>query len=174
MKIGMGFDIHRFTDMRALYLGGVLLSDSIGLKGHSDADVLIHAICDALLGALALGDIGDHFPATDPEWKDYDSRRLLTRVKFMIDEIQYRIENLDATILAEYPLIAPFRQAIRISLSQILQIPVSSISVKATTMERLGSIGRGDGIAAMAIVLLTPTLQKVSEEDYPKSNAEKV
>lgn len=154
MRIGQGYDIHAFSQVegRALVLGGVVLEGELGLAGHSDADVLLHAICDALLGAHGLGDIGDHFPPDDPAWLNADSRKLLALVRNMLPE-GVEIFNVDATIIAERPRIAPHREAMQHSIAGVLDLPANRVSVKATTNERLGAIGRSEGIAAIAIVL---------------------
>jgi 2-C-methyl-D-erythritol 2,4-cyclodiphosphate synthase len=153
-RIGNGFDVHAFVTGRPLVVGGVTVPHDRGLAGHSDADVLLHAIADAMLGALALGDLGRHFPDTDPAWKDADSRRLLREVAAMAATQRYRIGNVDATVIAEAPKLAPFIEAMRNNLAADLGCGVSSISVKATTTDRLGFAGRGEGIAALAAVLL--------------------
>lgn len=150
-RIGNGYDIHRLEPGRNLILGGVEIPYIKGLLGHSDADVLIHAIMDAILGALALGDIGKHFPPGDPQYKDISSVELLTRVKEMINERSYRIVNVDSIIMAEKPKLQPFIPAMQENLTLILGAPVS---VKATTMEGLGPIGEGKGIGASAVALL--------------------
>lgn len=157
MRIGFGYDIHPFSDVpdRRLVLGGVAFSDERGLAGHSDADVLLHAICDALLGAQALGDIGDHFPPDDPAWHNADSRDLLRRVRRMLPA-ELEVVNVDATIVAERPRIAPHRTAMQHSIAELLEISVDRVNVKATTNEQLGALGRAEGIAAMAVVLTGP------------------
>jgi 2-C-methyl-D-erythritol 2,4-cyclodiphosphate synthase len=156
IKIGQGIDIHEFSDdpNRELRLGGVLFSNARGLKGHSDADVVLHAIADALLGALALGDIGHFFPDTDAQWKNADSRMLLREVMAKIRERGYRVGNLDVTVLAEMPKIAPRHAEIVRSIAECLDCTPEQISVKATTAEKLGFVGRGEGILASAVVLL--------------------
>ena len=154
MRIGFGFDIHRLVPDRRLILCGVPFHHPLGLLGHSDADVAPHALCDALLGAAALGDIGHLFPDTDPAWKDADSIRLLQIVAQRVHAAGYRIENADVTILAESPKIAPFVSAMRERLATAMEIPVQAVSVKATTMEKLGPIGAKEGIAAQAVALL--------------------
>ncbi len=151
IRTGMGFDVHPFADGRRLVLGGVELDSPRGLAGHSDADVLCHALADALLGAVADGDIGEHFPDTDPRWKGADSLQLLAHCARRVAARGARIVNVDATVLAEYPRLAPHRARMRERLAAALQLPVDRVSIKATTMEKLGSIGRGEGIAAMAI-----------------------
>lgn len=154
MRVGQGYDIHSFSDdaNRKLVLGGVVYDGYTGLSGHSDADVLLHAICDALLGAHGLGDIGDHFPPDDPAWLNADSRELLKLVRRQLPD-GVVIFNVDATIIAERPRIATHREAMRHSIANLLELDVDRVSVKATTNERLGAIGRGEGIAAIAIVL---------------------
>jgi 2-C-methyl-D-erythritol 2,4-cyclodiphosphate synthase len=153
-RIGNGFDVHAFVTGRPLVIGGVIVPHDRGLAGHSDADVLLHAIADAMLGALALGDLGRHFPDTDPAWKDADSRRLLREVAAMAATQRYRIGNVDATVIAEAPKLAPFIEAMRNNLAADLGCDVASVSVKATTTDRLGFAGRSEGIAALATVLL--------------------
>ena len=154
MRVGQGYDIHSFSDDagRALVLGGVVFEGETGLAGHSDADVLLHAICDALLGAHGLGDIGDHFPPDDPAWLNADSRELVKLVRKMLPD-GIEIFNVDATIIAERPRVAPHREAMRHSVATLLELPAARVNVKATTNERLGALGRGEGIAALAIVL---------------------
>ena len=154
LRIGNGFDVHALVTGRALVLGGVVIPYERGLDGHSDADVLLHAVCDAILGALALGDIGAHFPDSDARWKDADSRVLLRHVVSLATARQYRIGNLDVTLIAQAPKVAPYVAAMRANLAADLKCEVDDISVKATTTERLGFAGRGEGIAAMATVLL--------------------
>ena len=153
MRIGMGYDAHRLESGRRLVLGGVEIKHSKGLLGHSDADVLTHAICDALLGAAGLGDIGCHFPDTDPAWADIDSLVLLSKVKEMIGA-DWTIVNLDATVIAQEPKISPFRDKIRSLLADKLAINPSQVNIKATTEEGMGPIGRKEGIAAQCVVLL--------------------
>ena len=154
IRIGNGFDVHAFVTGRPLVIGGVIIPHDRGLAGHSDADVLLHAIADAMLGALALGDLGRHFPDTDPAWKDADSRRLLCCVAAMAAAQRYRIGNVDATVIAEAPKLAPFIEAMRGNIAADLGCEAASVSVKATTTDRLGFTGRGEGIAAFATVLL--------------------
>ena len=150
MRIGQGFDVH------ALIIGGVAIPFDKGLAGHSDADVLIHAVCDALLGAAALGDIGRHFPDTDPKYKDADSRALLREVAAKVRGAGFSIANLDATLHAEAPKMAPHIPAMIANLSADLGLKPAQVNVKAKTAERLGAIGRGEGIAAEAVALLVP------------------
>ncbi len=154
IRIGNGFDVHALVAGRPLVLGGVAIPHERGLAGHSDADVLLHAVCDAILGALALGDIGLHFPDTDARWKDADSRLLLRHVAALASAPGWRIGNLDVTVIAEAPKLAPHVPAMRANLAADLACGIGDISVKATTTERLGFAGRGEGIAALATVLL--------------------
>ena len=154
MRIGQGFDVHCLVEGRALVIGGVAIPFEKGLAGHSDADVLIHAVCDALLGAAALGDIGRHFPDTDPRYKGADSRVLLREVGKRIRDAGFSIANLDATILAEAPKMAPHIPAMVAHLAADLGVRPGQVNVKAKTAEKLGAIGRGEGIAAEAIALL--------------------
>ena len=154
MRIGNGFDVHALVAGRLLVLGGVAIPHQRGLAGHSDADVLLHAVCDAILGALALGDIGMHFPDTDSRWKGADSRVLLRHVAALASAQGWRIGNLDVTVIAEAPKLAPHVPAMRANLAADLACGIGDVSVKATTTERLGFAGRGEGIAALATVLL--------------------
>ena len=152
MRFGIGFDVHEFSPNRDLILGGIKIDSPIGLKGHSDADVLLHAISDALLGALALGDIGQHFPDTDPQYKGISSTILLEKVYDMVRQENYKLNNLDCVILMEKPKLAPYIEKIRNRIADIFWCEPEQISVKATTTEKLGFIGRSEGIAAMAVV----------------------
>jgi len=154
MRVGQGYDIHALVAGRRLVIGGVEIPFEKGLAGHSDADVLIHAVCDALLGAAALGDIGTHFPDTDPNYQGADSRLLLRQVAAKVRGAGFAIANVDATILAEAPRMAPHIGAMTSNLAADLGVPADRVSVKAKTAERLGAIGRGEGIAAEAIALL--------------------
>ncbi len=154
MRIGQGFDIHPFAAGRRLVLGGVEIPGADGLLGHSDADVLLHAVTDAVLGALALGDIGHWFPDNDPAFKNADSRNLLLAVLQDPQVAAWRLGNLDITILAEKPKIAPHAPAIRQSLAALFRTDIERISVKATTLEKLGALGRAEGMAAIAVILL--------------------
>lgn len=154
MRIGFGYDVHAFSENRKLILGGVNIPHSVGLLGHSDADVLVHAIMDALLGAAALGDIGKHFPDTDALYKDANSLKLLTAVGNIIKENNYSISNIDATIAAQAPKLAPFIDEMRTNIAKALSIDVSQVSVKATTTEHLGFEGRKEGISAYAVCLI--------------------
>ncbi|MCS7197893.1 MAG: 2-C-methyl-D-erythritol 2,4-cyclodiphosphate synthase [Candidatus Bipolaricaulota bacterium] len=155
MRIGLGVDFHKFALGRRLILGGVEIPHERGLDGHSDADVLLHAICDALLGAAALGDIGQHFPDSDARYRDISSVVLLIEVHKKIAEMGLAIENIDATVIAQEPKIAPYVPAMRATIAQALGLSPSQISIKATTPEGLGALGRGEGIAVWAIALLT-------------------
>lgn len=154
LRVGIGYDIHRAAPGRPLVLGGVTFESEWGLDGHSDADVLAHAIGDALLGALALGDLGQHFPPGDPRWKDASSLDLLARIRAMLDERGARVVNVDAAVVAEAPRLMPVRDRMRENLAFALGVEIGAVSVKATTNERLGAIGRGEGIAAWAVVLV--------------------
>ena len=153
MRVGIGYDIHPFENGRRMVLGGLEFPGERGLAGHSDADSALHAIADALLGAAALGDIGDLFPPNDPRWKDADSGEMLRTVVQHI-AADFRISNVDLTIVAEAPRIASRRTEMRERIANLLNIPVERVSVKATTNERLGALGRGEGLAAIAAVLL--------------------
>ena len=157
MKVGMVYDVHRLTENRNLILGGVKIPWEKGLLGHSDADVLIHAIMDALLGAAALGDIGQHFPDTDPAYKGISSIELLGKVGALLEEKGYVIENIDATIIAQRPKLASYRPQMEENIAEALHLDPSRVSVKATTEEGLGFTGSGEGIASQAITLLTET-----------------
>ena len=154
IRVGQGFDVHAFAENRKLILGGVDIPYHLGLAGHSDADVLIHAICDALLGAACLGDIGHHFPDTDPALAGVDSTILLAKVNQSIQDLGYRIGNIDATVIAQAPKLATYIEPMRVRLADVLNVDVTAINLKATTTEKLGFTGRGEGIAAQAIVLL--------------------
>jgi 2-C-methyl-D-erythritol 2,4-cyclodiphosphate synthase len=154
LRIGNGFDVHALVAGRKLVLGGVTIPFDRGLSGHSDADVLLHAITDALLGALALGDLGAHFPDTDPRWKDADSRVLLRHAMTLVSAKGYAVGNVDSTIVAQAPKLAPHVAAMVANIAADLGCAVDRISVKATTTERLGFTGRGEGIAALATVLV--------------------
>lgn len=151
IRTGIGFDIHRFATGRKLILGGVRIESDFGLAGHSDADVLCHAVMDALLGAVADGDIGAHFPDHDPRWKDADSLKMLATVGKRLKNKGAVIVNVDVSVLAEKPRLASYREKIRGRLAQALGMEESRISIKATTLEGLGALGRGEGIAAMAV-----------------------
>ena len=157
MRIGIGYDIHPFEAGRPLVLGGVRISHEAGLGGHSDADVLTHAVIDALLGAAALGDIGQHFPPDDPQYRDASSLDLLRRAVGLVAGAGYRVVNIDATVIAEAPKLAPYVEAMRSALAGALGVEVAAVSVKATTADRLGAVGRGEGIAALAVALLDST-----------------
>ena len=154
MRTGIGYDIHAFAPGRTLVLGGVRIPHEAGLAGHSDADVLTHAIIDALLGAAALGDIGTHFPPDDPQYRDANSLDLLRRAVEFVATAGYRVVNVDATVIAEAPKLAPHVDAMRAALAGALGIETGAVSMKATTSDGLGAIGRGEGIAALAIALL--------------------
>ncbi|GLI38077.1 2-C-methyl-D-erythritol 2,4-cyclodiphosphate synthase [Geobacter hydrogenophilus] len=157
MRIGHGYDVHCLVEGRKLILGGVDVPYERGLLGHSDADVLLHAIADAILGALALGDIGKHFPDTDPQFKGADSRKLLRHVMALAGQKGYVLGNVDATMVAQRPKLAPFIPEMRANLAEDLTAEIDRINVKATTTEQLGFAGRGEGIAAYAVVLMERT-----------------
>lgn len=150
-RVGIGSDTHRFDPQRPLILGGVTIPNSPGLSGHSDADALTHAIIDALLGAAALGDIGAHFPPNDPRWKDADSLGMLSHVVDLLSQRGYRIGNVDATVIAEQPTLQPHLGSMRQRLASTMGVEIDAVSVKATTAERLGAIGRGEGLQTNAI-----------------------
>jgi len=154
MRIGQGFDVHAFAEGRALVLGGVTIPHNKGLAGHSDADVLLHAVCDALLGAAALGDIGQHFPDTDQAYAGADSRILLRDVIKLVNDKNMKVTNLDCTVVAEAPKLANYINDMCKNIASDVDIDIDRVNVKATTTEKLGFTGRGEGIAAMAVVLL--------------------
>ena len=154
MRIGFGYDVHRYAEGRELWLGGIKIAHHKGLLGHSDADVVIHAICDALLGAAALGDIGKHFPDTDPKYKGIDSKILLTKTRDLLSAAGFTIQNIDTTIAIQVPKIAPYIELMRVTLSGLLTLDPGQVSVKATTTEKLGFEGREEGVSAYAVVLL--------------------
>jgi 2-C-methyl-D-erythritol 2,4-cyclodiphosphate synthase len=155
MRIGIGLDVHRFAPGRKLILGGIEISYGQGLEGYSDADALAHAICDALLGAAGLGDIGLHFPAGDPRFKDISGLELLRRVREMLEQRDFAIVNVDAVIVLEEPKVAPYFPHMREKLAQVLEIPLQRINLKATRPERLGALGRVEGVLAQAVALLS-------------------
>jgi 2-C-methyl-D-erythritol 2,4-cyclodiphosphate synthase len=154
IRIGQGFDVHQLVAGRRCVIGGVDIPHDKGLDGHSDADVLLHAICDALLGAAALGDIGKHFPNTDERYKDIDSRQLLTHVAKLLQAKHFSIVNIDATVIAEAPKLAPYIEEMRANIASDCQVLLDTVNVKATTTEKLGFTGRGEGIAAEAVCLI--------------------
>ncbi len=153
-KIGFGYDVHKFAEDRKLILGGVEIPFEKGLLGHSDADVLLHSICDAILGALALGDIGIHFPDSDPKYLNADSKELLNHIYYLMKDFHYEVGNVDSTILLERPKLASYIPDMRKIIANILNITIDQISVKATTSEGLGFVGHEEGCAAQAVVLL--------------------
>ncbi|MAT56355.1 MAG: 2-C-methyl-D-erythritol 2,4-cyclodiphosphate synthase [Ignavibacteriae bacterium] len=154
MRIGFGYDVHQLSKDRKLFLGGIEIPSELGLLGHSDADVLLHAVCDALLGALALGDIGKHFPNNDPKFKDIDSKILLKESYKLVKEKGFTLGNLDASLVLEKPKILPHLEKIKLSISSILECSTDQVSIKATTSEKLGFVGREEGAEAYATVLL--------------------
>lgn len=151
MRVGFGYDVHRLVEGRRLVLGGIHIPHERGLLGHSDADVLLHALADALLGAAALGDIGTHFPDTDPAWKDADSRALLREVNALLEREGYRCGNVDATVVIERPKLRPYVDAMRMNIAECLGVGAQRISIKATTGEGIGFAGREEGAAAYAV-----------------------
>jgi 2-C-methyl-D-erythritol 2,4-cyclodiphosphate synthase len=153
-RIGMGYDVHTFAENRPLTLGGITIPHHQGLAGHSDADCLVHAICDALLGAISAGDLGRHFPDSDPQYKDVESLLLLKKVVEKVKEKGFRITNIDATVVAQAPKLAPYRPQMEEKIAQTMGIEHEQVNVKATTTEGLGSIGREEGIAAYAVALV--------------------
>lgn len=154
MRIGFGYDVHQLVEDRKLILGGVEIPHETGLLGHSDADVLVHAIMDSILGAMAMGDIGYHFPDTDDEYKDISSLSLLSRVKEIMGKKNYKIGNIDSTIVAERPKLAPFILEMRENISELLDTSIDNIGIKATTTESLGFVGEGKGISSYSACLL--------------------
>lgn len=154
MRAGIGFDVHAFAEGRALVLGGVTIPGTRGLDGHSDADIVSHAIADAILGAAARGDLGRHFPSDDPSWKDVPSTTLLARTVEMVAGAGFRVASVDATIVLEQPHLAPYRDEMRKVIATILGIDMDAVSIKATTTDGLGLIGRGEGAAALAVAVL--------------------
>ncbi|GGH85463.1 2-C-methyl-D-erythritol 2,4-cyclodiphosphate synthase [Pullulanibacillus pueri] len=154
MRIGQGYDVHRFQEGRPLIVGGVTIPHDKGLEGHSDADVLLHAITDALLGAIAAGDIGHHFPDDDPKYKDADSKLLLKDVWSKVTTMGFKLGNIDAVIIAQRPKMAPYIEQMRRVVAELLETDVSQINIKATTTEKLGFTGREEGIAAQAVCLI--------------------
>jgi 2-C-methyl-D-erythritol 2,4-cyclodiphosphate synthase len=154
IRIGAGFDTHRLVSGRALVLGGVNIASPVGLAGHSDGDCVIHAVCDAVLGALALGDLGQHFPSADTAWKDADSSLFLAAVMDKAARAGYAVANLDVTVVAEAPRLAPHVEGMRANLARGLRVERAAVSVKVKSTDGLGAIGRGEGIAAHAVVLL--------------------
>jgi 2-C-methyl-D-erythritol 2,4-cyclodiphosphate synthase len=155
IRVGQGVDVHAFDESRPLVLGGIRISETGGLAGHSDADAVLHAITDALLGAAGAGDIGQYFPSDDARWKDADSTIFLSEAKRVVIEMDADIANIDITIIAAKPKLAPFRDAIQANIAKLLDLPAGQVNVKATTTDHLGFIGRAEGICAMAIVLIT-------------------
>lgn len=154
MRIGQGYDVHAYGEGDHVVLGGVRVPHERGVVAHSDGDVVIHALCDAMLGALALGDIGQHFPPSDPQWKDADSRAFLRHCNKLAGERGWQVGNADVTVICERPKVGPHAQAMRELLAGDLGVAIDAISIKATTSERMGFTGRGEGIAAMAVCLL--------------------
>lgn len=157
MRVGIGYDSHRLVTGRPLILGGVNIPFDMGLAGHSDADALLHAIGDALLGAASLGDIGMHFPDNDPQWKDAKSSDLLRAIAGKISASGFHVENIDATVIAEQPRISAYIESMRDTIAGILQVPSACISIKGKTNEKMGWLGRGEGIACLAVALLVET-----------------
>jgi len=160
MRVGIGFDAHRYADHRKLMLGGVEIPHARGLRGHSDADVLLHALADALLGAAGLDDIGTHFPNTEDAWKDAESTLFIQRIMTMLGRKKWAVENADLTLIAESPRLAPYREAIKKSVARLLRVSPDAVNIKGTTTDHMGFIGREEGIAAQAIVLLEKARSK--------------
>ncbi len=165
MRIGQGYDVHRLVEGRPLILGGVSIAHHLGLDGHSDADVLLHAICDALLGAAALGDIGQHFPDTDKAYAGADSRGLMRQVVSLLVDHNYRVVNVDSTIIAQQPRLSPYIDQMRSNIATDLGVASDAVNVKATTTERLGFVGKEQGIAAEAVAL-------IEKNDHPELSPE--
>lgn len=154
VRVGFGYDVHRLVEGRELWLGGIRVAHSTGLDGHSDADVLLHAVCDALLGAVGLGDIGQHFPNTDPAWKGADSKRLLAAVVKLLNERGWSVSNVDCTLVMEQPKVMPHAPAMRAAMAPLLGLDEDAVSIKATTNERMGFVGREEGACAYAVALV--------------------
>lgn len=172
MRVGMGYDVHRLVTDRKLILGGVEIPYEKGLLGHSDADVIVHVIMDALLGAAALGDIGKHFPDTDPKYKGADSLKLLEHVVELLEENSFLVGNVDATIIAQKPKMAPHIQKMRENIAKALKVPVGRVNVKATTEEGLGFTGSGEGISAQAVCLLETVANYAYDDRIMESSCE--
>lgn len=153
-RVGFGYDSHRLAEGRPLILGGVTIPYHLGCDGHSDADVLLHTICDALLGAAALGDIGLHFPDTDAAWKGADSKMLLAHVMALLHDRGWKVGNVDCTVVLEQPKLKPHAQAMRVAIAALLAVPLDAVSVKASTNERMGFVGREEGVCAYAVALI--------------------
>lgn len=168
MRIGMGYDVHKLVESRDLIIGGVKIPYEKGLLGHSDADVLLHAITDALLGAAAMGDIGKHFPDTDPAYKGADSLMLLQKAGQMLADEGFLIENIDATIIAQAPKMRPYIDTMRENIARVLELDVRQVNVKATTEEGLGFTGSGEGISSQAICMLTSPFDLTAQEVRPQ------
>jgi 2-C-methyl-D-erythritol 2,4-cyclodiphosphate synthase len=160
MRVGFGYDVHRLAAGRKLIIGGVEIPNATGLEGHSDADVLLHAICDGILGALGEGDIGIHFPNTDPRYRGISSLSLLATVARKMAERKFALANLDSTVVAERPRLAPYISQMAEKIGAVLQVPPGAVNIKATTSEGLGFVGEGQGIVAFAVVLLRPLIQE--------------
>lgn len=154
MRIGNGYDVHKLVEGRDLIIGGVKIPYELGLLGHSDADVLLHAVCDAILGAAALGDIGKHFPDTENKYKDIDSKILLKKTIDLITDKGYKVNNIDCTVIAQKPKMAPYIEQMRINIAKLCGVEIDAVNVKATTEEGLGFTGRGEGVSALAVCLL--------------------
>ena len=154
MRIGQGFDVHAFGPGSSIMLGGIRVPHTAGVVAHSDGDVVLHALCDALLGAAALGDIGQHFSDRDPRWKGADSAQFVAAILAMLNERKLRVGNADVTVICESPKVGPVREAMQLRVAELLGVPSTSVNIKATTTERLGFLGRSEGIAAQAVVLL--------------------
>lgn len=172
MRVGTGYDVHRLTEGRDLVVGGVRIPYEKGLLGHSDADVLLHAVMDALLGAAALGDIGKHFPDSDPEYEGISSVLLLKRVGELLGEKGYLVENIDATIIAQAPKMRPYIDTMRENIAEALEVDVNCVNVKATTEEGLGFTGTGEGIAAQAVCMLTSPFDLTARQVATERNCE--
>lgn len=169
MRVGMGYDVHRLVENRKLIIGGVEIPYEKGLLGHSDADVLLHAVSDALLGAVALGDIGKHFPDTEEKWKGADSMKLLERVGEMLEEKMFFVENIDATIIAQAPKMRPYIDTMRENIARVLHLNVEQVNIKATTEEGMGFTGEGKGISAQAICMVASPTNLFNEKMEERS-----
>jgi 2-C-methyl-D-erythritol 2,4-cyclodiphosphate synthase len=165
MRIGIGYDIHPLVEGRPLVMGGVKFPGPVGLEGHSDADAVLHAIMDAILGAAAMGDIGQHFPDTDDQYRDIDSAEILARVVELVEDRSLRVHNLDLNVIAEYPHLGERRQRMRERIAELLRLPLDRVSVKARSAEKMGPVGREEAIEVQAVVLLEETVDQVDPMD---------
>ncbi len=172
MRVGLGYDVHKLVEGRKMIIGGVEIPNEKGLLGHSDADVLLHAVMDALLGAAALGDIGKHFPDTEEEYRGADSMKLLAKVRELLEENLFFVENIDATIIAQKPKMRPYIDTMRENIARVLGITLEQVNVKATTEEGLGFTGSGEGISSQVICMLTSPINLITEDVTAQSKCE--